>query len=338
MTAPIVRMYETNKQARDAVGKLRKEGFSSDDIFLMTPASKGYADTVEPLSIAIKAGFVPGRLASACAAGLQEGRSLVSIAAPFGYGLLATKILDGCDPVATGFESRPGYSVAWDEGAPLSSALLLPTVWRNMPAPFSTLFSFKALRRGRTFASPKCKELASPDYALFGKPRLSDNPAPLSSIFNLKTISVSRGAPWTRSFGLPMLSQNAAPFSSALGLELLTGWLGRDHPAPFSAVVGGIPTLSRGRSLLSRMFPALASPRFALFGRNPLIDNPAPLSSLLGKGTLTETPQYWEKSFGWPLLEPGAAPTCAKLGIPMLSRNPAPLSSLLGLPVLSMFQ
>jgi hypothetical protein len=120
-----------------------------------------------------------------------------------------------------------------------------------------------------------------------------------------------------------------------LGLHAVTERLPRHHPAPFSAHIG-MPPLSRGRSFLSRMFPALTNPRFALFGRNPIISSPAPLSSLFGMKTLKERSAPWEKSFGWPLLMKKGRPT--SLGLPLLSRNPAPLSSLFGLRVLSIFQ
>jgi hypothetical protein len=93
--------------------------------------------------------------------------------------------------------------------------------------------------------------------------------------------------------------------------------------------------MSRGSSFLSRLFPALASPRFALFGRNPLIDSAAPLSSLFGLKTLSgKSGPAWRSSFGIPML----ARRPYSLGSPSLLRNPAPLSSVLGLRVLGRYQ
>jgi hypothetical protein len=132
-----------------------------------------------------------------------------------------------------------------------------------------------------------------------------------------------------------MLSENPAPFSSWLGLHLLKGKPRASEPAPFSAGLG-IPTLSRGRTFLSRLFGELGSPHFALFGRNPLIDKAAPLSSLFGLKLLSgKEGASWRSSFGLPLLTAGQGPV---LGIPPLSRSPAPFSSVLGLRVLSPFQ
>ncbi len=318
MTIPIVRMYETEQKARDAVGKLREEGFIPDTIHLITPVSKGEADTIEPVSIAIRAGFLPEPHAAVYAEGIQQGRSLVSIFAPFGHGQLATQILDGCSPVDTGLEGPQGRSIAWEEGAPLSSAFMLPTLWRNKPAPFSTVFGLEMLSSGRSFQSPRYKELANSDFALFGRSRLSPNPTPLSSLFHLKTISVKGGPSWTKSFGYSLLSQNPAPLSSKLGMHLLAAKVPHHHPAPFSEHLG-IPTLSRGLSFLSRWFPAQASSGFAFFGRNPLISNPEPLSSLFGFKTLSDAKGPWEKSFGQPLLMEGSKPVSSKLGLPLLT-------------------
>jgi hypothetical protein len=325
-------MYETEKQARDAVGKLRGEGFPKDTIFLLAnPAPKSDEETAEPLSMAIKAGFIPRQHLSVYNELLQQGRSLVAVRAPFGQARLATGILDSCGPVDTGIRPPERRSIAWEPGAPLSSALLLPPLSRHKPDAFSMSFGFPTLASGPTTRA----KLADPHMAVFGQPSMSRNPAPLSSIFHIKTISGKSGASWRSSFGLRMLSDNPAPFSSWLGLHLLKDKPRPSEPAPFSAGLG-IPTLSKGRSVLSRMFGELGSPHFALFGRNPLIDKAAPLSSAFGLKMLSgKSGSSWTSSFGLPMLTAGQGPA---LGVPWLSRSPAPFSSFFGLRVLSRYQ
>jgi hypothetical protein len=132
-----------------------------------------------------------------------------------------------------------------------------------------------------------------------------------------------------------MLSETPAPLSSWLGLGLLRGKPRANEPAPFSASIG-MPPLTHGHSFLSRLFGQLASPDFALFGRNPLIGSATPLSSMFGLKTVSgKSGPSWTSSFGLPMLTGGQGPV---LGSPRLSRNPAPFSSLLGLRVLSVFQ
>jgi hypothetical protein len=210
------------------------------------------------------------------------------------------------------------------------------TIQSNRPAPFSSVVGLPTLSRGRSFLSPMFGELGSPHFALFGRSALSAKPAPLSALFGLKTLSSGKaGAAWTSSFGLRLLSANPAPLSSKLGLQVSTGGPLRSQAAPLSAVLG-LPALSPGRTWLSRLFGELGSSHFALFGRNPLIRNPAPLSSRLGLKTLSgKSGADWTSSLGLPLLA-RSAPT--SLGLPLLSRNPAPLSWLFGLPVLSRYQ
>ncbi len=332
MRDPIIRMYETDQQARDAVSRLRQEGFPEDAIFLVTPGFGGEPGSAQAISSAILAGrWLPSN-AEVYVQGLEQGRSLLVVRAPFGHGMLATQVMDSFGPVDTGLRLPRGRSPAWDEAAPLSSALQLPILQRHQPAPFSALLGLHTISRGRSFLSQLFGELISPHFALFGRSSLSDQAAPLSSLFGLKTLYRKDG-PKTSRFGLPLLSRNPAPLSSALGLSLLTGPVPlRRQAAPLSAVLG-LPTLTRGRSV---PFGTLTRSSFALFGRDPLIRNPAPLSSRLGLKTLSDKDgQPWTSSYGLPLLLDGAP---LALGLPLVSHNPAPLSSLLGLPVLTRHQ
>ena len=377
MTTSIARLYETEQQAREAVGKLQEAGFTDDMVFLVTPVAEaampevttaakagagGKKDTEadravspvppsagEPMhasSAAVMSGYLLGDRAKLYAGALRRGRSLVVTRAPFGYAQQATDLMDSCGPVETDL-GRPATQetyMTWDPAAPVSSAFGVPVLRRNRPTPFSDLLGLPAVSRGgmpSTF-SRAFGDLIDPDFALFGRSRLLRDPAPLSSLLGLRTVSEKSGGPsWTKSLGLPLLSANPAPFSSIFGLPLHTEPFDRKHPAPFSAVLG-LPTISHRRSLLSRLFGELVSPDYALFGRNPLIRNPAPLSSALGVKTVStkEGGAAWTRSFGLPLLSADPAPFSSTLGLPVhterLDRNhPAPLSAVLGLPTIS---
>jgi hypothetical protein len=326
-------MYETEQQARDAVGKLRGEGFPKDIILFVSPAARSPEETVEPLSIAIQAGFLRQSEAKAYSGLLEQGRYMVAVRAPFGEARSATQVLDSFGPVDTGLPKPQARSIAWEVGAPLSSALLLPALSRHRPDAFSMSFGFPTLTSSPT---PRYGSLASSDYALFGQPSLSRNPAPLSSIFNIPTVSGKSGPSWKSSLGFPMLSQNPAPLSTLLGMHLLRGAPRPSEPAPFSASMG-MPPLSQGRTFLSRWFGELGNPHFALFGRNPLMDKAAPLSSMFGLKTISgKAGASWRSSFGLPLLTSGQGPVLST--IPMLARSPTPFSSLFGLRVLSIYQ
>ncbi len=213
MRDPIVRMYETEQQARSAVHKLKAEGFPDEQIFLVTPQSGG---TAEAIAAAIMAGFVLRSHAKVYAQGIQAGRSLVVVRASFGYTQDAIDILESFKPVDSGLRpSRDESSVAWDEAAPISSAFRLPVLLKSSPAPLSRVFGMPPLSKGRTgWLAAMFGELTSPRFAfssLFGMPLLSGNAAPLSSLFGMKTVTASSG-PWQKSFGLPLLTRGGRRF------------------------------------------------------------------------------------------------------------------------------
>ncbi len=224
MRDPIVRMYETEQQARGAFDRLLAEGFPADTVFLVTPGSGGAGASLDAIAAAIMAGYVLRSHARVYASGIARGRSMVIVRAGFGFSQAAIDIMAAFNPVDTGLCLPEEPSIAWDEGAPLSSALRLPVLWRKQPNPMSRFLGLPPLSRGRSVLSPMFGELANPRFALsalFGLGLLSRNPAPLSSLLGLPTRSGKSG-PWTTSFGLPLLSRKAAPLSSLFGLPVLT--------------------------------------------------------------------------------------------------------------------
>ena len=199
------RMYATEQQALDAVGKLRGEGFAADTILTLIPGGEGEKALTDKVRTGIKAGFIPeseGRIYARC---MELGRSLVFIRVAFGYGLIATEILDSCDPIDTHHLPEPGAAFS---SAPLSAAMGWPVIKADQAAPLSSLFGFPALKSSSAFS------FASGSL-------LSDKATPLSSMFGLKTL-ISQSQSSDSSFGMPFLSRNPAPFSSLLGLPLLS--------------------------------------------------------------------------------------------------------------------
>ena len=237
MTDPIVRVYESEQQARDAANRLKEEGFSPDEVYLVTPLSGEEVDPAATVSSALLAGRVLGKQAQRYAQFVEGGHSFVAVLPPFGYAQLAMNILAEHGPIET--EPRPPQrsSMAWDEGAPFSSAFQLRTIQRNQPAPFSSLLGLGTVSRGgRSFFATLFGELTDPHFALFGRSSLSSRAAPLSSLVGLKTLSGRSGPSWRSSFGLPMLT-SGSPYS--LGLPLLSR-----NPAPLSSLFG-LRVLSR---------------------------------------------------------------------------------------------
>lgn len=199
------RMYATEQQALNALGKLREEGFPQDTILTLVPGGEGDKALADKVRAGIKAGFIPeseGRIYTRC---MELGRSLVFIRVAFGYGLIATEILDSCDPVDTHHLPEPGAAFS---SAPLSSVLCWPVIKTDQPAPLSSLFGFPPLKNSSAFS-------------FSAGSLLSDKPTPLSSMFGLKTL-INQTHSSDSSFGMPLLSRNPAPFSSLLGLPLLS--------------------------------------------------------------------------------------------------------------------
>lgn len=206
MSEVIVRMYPSESAARGAASKLREYGYPNDWTFVVPPPGPGVPP--ELVDTQIIAAHVLKRRAAVYAEGVRAGKTLVVVHAPFGRAVLAMDLLDQFGPVDTGLAIAPEPGPTWDESAPLSSALGIPTLLRGSPTPLSSLFGMGTKVEGRSLFGFFFGELASHRFSLsslLGMPMLTRNPAPLSSLV-----------------GLPLGSRKAAPFSSMLGLKLLT--------------------------------------------------------------------------------------------------------------------
>lgn len=216
-----IRMYATEQQARDAVGKLREEGFPEDTMLLVTPSADGTNVTVDNLKAAISAGFMVGGVASLYAQEVARGHSLVVIRPAFGFAQAALNILDSCEPLETPFLKKYEPEVTDGRGTPLSAFFQWRVLRPNEPAPFSDFLGLPLLTEKQGGKCEAVGKLSGPMIDLsFGFRILSDKAAPFSSLLGLKTL-LDRPASWRSSFGLPLQSRNPAPLSSFFGLPLI---------------------------------------------------------------------------------------------------------------------
>jgi hypothetical protein len=143
----------------------------------------------DPVLSAIMAGYVLKAHARVYAQQVRQGCSLVSIQAPFGTGGIAEGLLDECGPVKSGVDTSDDSLPLWDDGAPFSSALSMPTLV-DATAPFSRFWVLPTITRkgGTVTGSLGLPEISSSDSYLFGTPSLSRSPSPLSSMLGLPTL------------------------------------------------------------------------------------------------------------------------------------------------------
>jgi hypothetical protein len=183
MILPIVRIYDSATLAGEAVTRLLDAGLDSSQVNLVTPDT---AATEETIAAAIASGMVLMAHAKQYAKAIKAGHSLVSVNAPFGTGRRYTEVMESCRPVAKGLDEEVAMA-GWDEATPFSCAFGLPVLLP--PSRYSFLGLPSLSRNGATTsASLGLAELASPDFMLFGTPKLSRNPAPFSSLFNLPVL------------------------------------------------------------------------------------------------------------------------------------------------------
>ncbi len=192
MNYPIVRMFETAEDAAAAVQELRAWGVAPDAIHRVTPDAASAPGADDPVLAAVLQCFVLRADAVIYAARIRQGRSLVSVHAPLGFGLQATRILESHHPVDSGVPEEKAPLRDWDEGAPLSSALWLPVLSRGA-TPFSKFWSLPVLvRSGRTLGAalglPEVGGSSAPTTESLGLPMLSANPTPLSSLLRLPVL------------------------------------------------------------------------------------------------------------------------------------------------------
>lgn len=194
MAQTIHRMFDSNARAQEAATELREHRyFSVDDIFVFSgQGPSGTALTVDEIVAAMLKAHILKSDAKALALGVQKGGTLVTVHAAFGTAVEATEILDHHGPIESGLVEFKATPLLWDDAAPLSSMLRMPTHLANT-ATFSRFWNVPALvKSGGT----------------------------TNSALGLPEISRSSGA-FSGTFPMPLLSHNSTPLSKMLGLPLL---------------------------------------------------------------------------------------------------------------------
>lgn len=238
MSDLIVRVYETEQQAKSVVKKLKDAGFADDAIVQLAPAP---AEGEEGAPKKSKAG---GPLAALYAEQLQQGRSLVGVRAAFGQGMAATNILESGNPLAVELPEAPESAKAKDtpaaadfsDATPFSRALNMPVLKRNSPTLFSDYVGWSVEPSKRHYLTTKLADahmavsasfmpllssIAAPFSSKVGMRVLSDNATPLSSKANMDVLK-DDPTPLSSKFNLRVLSDNPAPLSSKVGMKLLS--------------------------------------------------------------------------------------------------------------------
>jgi hypothetical protein len=191
MSHEITRMFATAEAARAAAAELAEEGFA--DVHVVNPPA-GQDAPVSAIAAQIAQGRVLLADAKVYAQGVAKGRSVVTVHAPFGSGMLATSILESHGPVDSGMPA-PAPGRMWDEATPLSSAFQIDVLWRD-PTPAS-----------RVLGVPPLFGTDCSFSGAIGMPLLSGNPAPLSSLVGMSTLSRS-GTPLSSLIGMPLLTRS----------------------------------------------------------------------------------------------------------------------------------
>jgi len=228
----IVRLYQSETDAQKAVGNLKAEGFAASKITLVKP-DEGTA--TELVAAQIDAGRLPAFYGDYATEGLQQGRCLLVVDAPFGSGQWAETTMDDAGAVDT--DRMPEWPVKSSRttSATFGIAELSERKFTTMSETdsmkrfeyiFESFFGLGLLSKKTAPLSdaaniPTLKERPKEWTKSMGYDMLMNNPAPLSSAINYKTVS-DRPKDWTTSFGMSLLSSDRTPLSSFLNLPVLT--------------------------------------------------------------------------------------------------------------------
>ncbi len=194
MSQTICRMYPSHEQAQGAAQALRTDRFDDFPFVNVVGAHTVTPTTLDTVTAAIAKCHVLKAHARVYAEGVLRGGTLVIVHAPFGSALLAQQILDEHGPVESGFAETSDRLQAWDEAAPMSSALHC-RVLLDDSATFSRFWNVRPLTKKQRTTS-----------AALGLPELSRQ----------------RGS-FNGTVGMPLLSNKGTILSSLLGLPVLIG-------------------------------------------------------------------------------------------------------------------
>lgn len=194
MTETICRMYPRSDIATAAADAVKRSGLRASLVHVVAPEG---ADKL-PMDDVVKAVAscgVPRAKAQIYAQGVSRGEALVVVHAPFTAAEAASLELSKFQPIPSGVpDAEPDRLPEWDESAPLSAALRLPTKSSD-PTPFSRFWNLPVLRQSRA-GDPENLEIislfsrkANLFSGVFAAPMLSKVATPLSNMLGLAAIS-----------------------------------------------------------------------------------------------------------------------------------------------------
>ena len=167
----IPRIYDTYGAALDAVAQLKKNGYRSDEISLISTApNREPGDDTDPATAIAKAG-IPKNDVAAFVDVVRQGKSLLVVRAVWGAAVKAIGIVDSHAPSVANIGRREyttahlggerakfsltfGWPMLLNDASPFSNFWKWPLLSSN-PTPFSSMFSWSTLKSGYTFGPPK---------------------------------------------------------------------------------------------------------------------------------------------------------------------------------------
>ena len=209
MTETICRMYPRLDIATAAADAVKRSGLQASLVHIVAPEDAADLPTDDVVKAVASVG-IPKSQATKLAPGISRGEALVVVHAPFTAAGAAITELSKFQPIPSGLpEPAPAPSWAWDEDAPLSSALRIPTRYLNA-APFSQFWNIPLLIKS------KAGELENMEFISF----LSRKANLFSGIFNAKMLAGS-GTLFSDMFGMSAISKSATPLSSWFHIPVL---------------------------------------------------------------------------------------------------------------------
>ncbi len=200
MTQTIHRMFDSHERASQAAQALRNHRFDRfDDVHVFGSRGPAGAElSTDDIVVAMMKGYIAKADAKVLAQAVQRGGTLVTVHAGFGTAIAAIKVLEQHGAIESGLPDFKEELPAWDEAAPLSSALHLPPLLPDS-ATFSRFWNVRPLvQSGATTSSalgmPEISRSAGPFSGTFPLPLLSRKPTPLSTMLGLPLLTKSRAA------------------------------------------------------------------------------------------------------------------------------------------------
>lgn len=209
MTETICRMYPRLDIATAAADAVKRSGLQPSLVHIVAPEDAADLPTEDVVKAVTSLGILKSD-AKLLAPGISRGEALVVVHAPFTAAHAAISELSKFQPIPSGIpEPAPAPPWLWDEDAPLSSALRIPTLFINS-SPFSQFWNIPLLIKS------KAGELENMEFISF----LSRKANLFSGIFNAPMLSGSATF-FSDMFGMNAISKSATPLSDWFHIPVL---------------------------------------------------------------------------------------------------------------------